>query len=368
MRLLQFHAVSVPGLLFLILLFLVMSSYSQPLPKDFERMAGVRRIHPVTDQSDSLSAKEIVELRDSEGIPVWFSRDIFKNVCLTGECRMVRLRIYWDGAGQYLGFKNFENEPLTKTDHSVFGPEDYLKLDRILSDSLSMLKRLVVKELTIERENESKYQVDGITGATQPTIYESVVRNAVYTTFTLWHTVYGPTRAMIQTILDTTATNGSLRILFSRQNTRYLEWSIGYISRHPDHHAAFYPQIINLLRTTDYGLFQKAAGYFTLSNISDAGVQKGLALVAGDPAVLNRFEVLRRFSLLAHVSSEAILILLDHFDKQQISAGLLGYVMELVHPENLENEQVVKRLKKMTKDKNLYVRNLAEERLKSASN
>jgi hypothetical protein len=68
------------------------------------------------------------------------------------------------------------------------------------------------------------------------------------------------------------------------------------------------------------------------------------------------------------VSSEAILILLEHYDNQQLSAGLLGYVMDLMRPENLKNEQVVKRLKKLTKDKNMYVRNLAEEKLKSDRN
>lgn len=355
--------VPLPGVVVIIMLFQAIGSFSQTTSVDFERIRGTRHIHSIVDKSDSLSSREIVELRDSTGVPVWFSREIFKNVCLTGECRMVRLRIYWDGSGDYLGIKIGANEPLTKTDHSVFGQEDYLRLDRILADSLSVLRRLEAKELTIERENESKFQADGITGATQPTIYESVVRNAVYTTYTLWHVVHGPTRERIRAILDQNATSGYLKILFSRQKTSYLVWSIDFITRHPQYHASFYPEIIALFRTRDFGLFQRAVFYFTLSRITDTGVQKAIAYAAGDPAVLNRFEVLRKFSPLPLVSSEALLVLLKHYENQQLSAGLLGYVMDLIRPENLKNEQVARCVRKLSKDKNLYVRNLAKEKL-----
>jgi hypothetical protein len=120
----------------------------------------------INDKTDSLSAQEIVELRDSEGIPIWFYCDIFKTVCLTKECRMVRLRIYWNGAGNYAGMQIPKNEPLTKSEHSEFKPEDYKKLDRILSDSLSILKGLKLKDLIIENEDKNKSQVDALSGAT----------------------------------------------------------------------------------------------------------------------------------------------------------------------------------------------------------
>jgi len=355
-----------PGLLFVMLQFLFVNSYAQGPFKDFERMEGTRYVHPVIDRSDSLSAREIVELRDSEGIPVWFGRDIFKNVCLTGECRMVRLRIYWNGAANYLGIKINENEPLTKTDHSVFSQEDYQKLDRILADSLSMLKRLVMKDLTVERKNESKYRVDGITGATQPTIFESVVRNAVYTTYTLWHTVYGPTRDLIRSILDEPANKEYLQRLFARQNPLYLIWTIDYIARHPQYHSIFYPEIIKCIKSNDYELFQKSVGYFTPASLTNESVQNDLAMVAGEPSVLNRYEILRKFSALPHISDDAILIFLEHYEKQKISAGLLGYVLDLVRTENLKNDLIGKKLKKLSRDKNLYVRNLAKEKLSGA--
>jgi hypothetical protein len=364
----KYYTAFLPGIFLVILQCLVLNLSAQSLLKDFEKMEGNRYMHPMIDKADSLSAREIVELRDWEGVPVWFSRDIFKNVCLTGECRMVRLRFYWDGAGNYLGIKVHENEPLTKTDHSVFSLADYLKLDQVLADSLSLLRRLVMKDLTIEREQESKYQADGITGATQPTIYELVVRNAVYTTYTLWHTVYGPTRQFIRSVLDDMASREYLQLLFTRQNNAYKVWAINYIRRHPQYHPNFYPEVIKCILSKDYGLFQNAIEYFTPANLSDAAVQKELALAAGDPSVLNKYEVLRKFSALPNISNEAILIFLGHYEKQQISAGLLGYVMELIRPENLENDLIVKKLKKLSRDKNLYVRNLATGKLSGIKN
>lgn len=358
----------IPCLLLLFLHLILVNTNVRGQARDFEKMAEARYVHPFTDRSDSLSAREIVELRDPGGVPSWFARDIYKNVCLTGECRMVRLRIYWNGAGNYLGMKVAENEPLTKTDHSVFSLEDYQKLDRILADSLSMLKRLVLKDLTIERENEDKYRVDGITGATQPSIYESVVRNAVYTTYTLWHTVYGPARAYIMSILDKSAGAEYLQLIFARQNPSYLIWAIDFIARHPQFHSTFYPEVLKCIKSNNYGLFQKALGYFNPTNLSEVAVQRELALMAGEPSVLNRYEVLRKFSALSHISNEAVLVMLENYEKELISAGLLGYVMELIRPEHLNNELIVKKIKKLLRDKNLYVRNLAKEKLTESKN
>jgi len=328
-------------------------------------MKGSRFIHPMIEKDDSLSSNEIVELRDDEDVPIWFSRDILKNVCLTGECRVVGLRIYWNGAGNFMGLQISENAPLTKTDHSVFKHEDYKKLDRILSDSVSILKGLKMKDLVIEKTDKNNNKIDANSGATQPSIYEYVVRNAVYTCYTLWHTVYGPTRKNILAILGKRTNKDYLQKLFARKDPQYLFWAIEFIGSHHEYHSDFYPGIISLIKSENIILSQKAVSYFTSDLLKDGEIQKELARVTGDVSSQNKFEIMRKFSELHHINNDAILILMQHYENQQIDSGLLSYVIRLIHSENMTNDQIVKRLKKLSKDKNLYVRNLIKEKLET---
>jgi hypothetical protein len=68
------------------------------------------------------------------------------------------------------------------------------------------------------------------------------------------------------------------------------------------------------------------------------------------------------------VNNDAILILLEQFENQKISAGLLEYVCKLIRPENLKDIRIVEKLKSISRDKNLYVRNMAQKLLSGIKN
>jgi hypothetical protein len=129
----------------------------------------------------------LFELQNENGLPIWFGRHIFKDVCISGECKMIRLWLFWDGAGNYLGLQIPEQEPLTKSDHTPFEPEDYDKLEDILRDTASILKDLKPEDLIIVPDTidaYKAYEVDGYTAATQPALAEVMVKDAVYTCHT----------------------------------------------------------------------------------------------------------------------------------------------------------------------------------------
>ncbi len=103
-----------------------------------------------------------------------------------------------------------EREPLTKSDHTPFEPQDYIRLDEILRDTVSILKDLQYEELVIEdtsqlsvddKSKKKLFEVDGYSSATLPSLKEYVVKDAVFTCYTLWHTVYGETKVFIDDIL-----------------------------------------------------------------------------------------------------------------------------------------------------------------------
>lgn len=115
-------------------------------------MEGVTVTHLLENSKDSLSDNKVIELQDQNGLTVWFGRYFFKDICTTGICRMVRLWIFWDGTGHYLGIQLDENDPLTKSDHTPFGLQDYTRLDEIMADTASILKDLRYEDLTVEQK------------------------------------------------------------------------------------------------------------------------------------------------------------------------------------------------------------------------
>jgi len=354
------------GLLFLHQVMLSQEALSQPMTNEFEKMQGSRIRFTVEDPLDSLSSKEITELRDENGLPLWFSRNFHKVVCLTGECRMVHMRIYWDGAGNYLGFVPDEKEPLTKTDHHDFTPEDYRKLHTILADSISVLKTLKQEELIVMPEKKDQnLKVDAITGATRQYLQDYLVRNAAYTCYTLWHTVYGPTRNQLLVRLDARLNPEFLGKIFGLNNPSLQCWAIRKVGANPEYEAAFTQNILSLVQSGNDDLARTALNYFTTNRLSDPDIQQQMAASVGLALSQIRFEIVWKLKSLPLISDASLVILLDLYLGHKIYAGLLGYICEMIQPRQLKNPEINHRLKKLSKDKNQYVKNLADKLLKS---
>ena len=317
-------------------------------------------VHPFYDSSDSLSSSGIIEWRDGKGLSVCFGRDIRKVVCLTGQCRIVHVWLFWDGAGNYLGFEEHPDDPLTKTDHTVFSAADKQKLHRILADSLSILENLKQEDLIIKPEN-NETKVDAVSRATQPSLQEYLVRNAAYTCYTLWHTVYGNTRKEVLRILEKRADQEYLKLIFDKNDPAYLRWAVDFIRRHSNYHADLYPQIIELIKGKNETVSGQALAYFLKDRLSDVGLQKELIRSFEDFSYQRKFELLWKLSEIQNIDDEVILHLLDLFEREQINASLLGYAYKLVRKKNLQNPQIDKKIRAQINHSNLYVRNITQK-------
>ena len=299
-------------------------------------------------------------MRDKNGISVWFGRDIREVVCLTGQCRLVHLWLFWDGIGNYLGFEEHPGDPLTKTDHAVFSVTDKQKLHQILADSVSVLKHLKQEDLII-KPDKTDGKVDAVSGATQPSLQEYLVKNAAYTCYSLWHTVYGNTQDEIFRILEQRADKDYLRLIFESGNPVYQSWAINFIRRHPDYHSEFYPQIIDLIKNKNEILSDHALSYFSKNSLSDIDLQKKIIQNFDDFSYQRKFELLWNMSEVQRIDNKVILHLLDLFENGQINASLLGYAYKLIRPENLTDPLIKKKLNSFVIHKNLYVRNITQK-------
>ena len=348
-----------------ILLLAAYSDIYEDIPKTgYWAMKGTLITHIFEDKADSLSGPEIFELQDSTGLTIWFGRHIFRDVCISGKCKMIRVWIFWNGNGNYLGHQIIPGEPLTKSDHTLFVDADYGKLDNILKDSTSILKRLKQEELIIVPENRELLKVDGYTAATQPTLAELVVKDAVYTCHTLWHTVYGPVQDKIFEILESRISGDYLALLFENKSPEYNLLAVSFVQKYPGFHDKFYPEIIRCIQSENENLANKALDYFRPGFLKDDSIQNQIIYIIPNLSAQRKNEILWRLSEVGKINDEAVFDLLEMVEKKQIGVGSLNLVLRLIQPEQIsQNQQIFIKLQNLAKSENAYVRNLVNKHL-----
>lgn len=355
---------NIPSLFILVMMSFLLctaNSIAQQANTDFLNMKGTLIKHAFVDMEDTLSAREIIELRNEKGLTVWFGREIQKVVCLTGVCRMIHLWLFWDCAGNYLGLRLLEKEPLTKTDHNEFRVEDYRKLDMILSDSTSVLKKLKQEELIILPEKKSGL-TDASSGATQPFLQDYLVKNAAFTCYCLWHTIYGNTLTEINRIIEQRIDAAYLQLLFDQTDARYNIQAIGVVRKHPAY-SGLYPRVIDKIKSKDENLSWRALSFFDKNRLESGKIQKEIVLVFDEMAPQRQSEFIWKLSEVAKVNNDVILVLLQKFEEQQISTSLIGYVYRLIKTDNMANPAITAKLKSFLTHENFYVRNITERLL-----
>ena len=319
--------------------------------------------HPFPDQRDSLSGQEVLELQDENGLSIWFSRYFFKDVCMTRQCRMIRLWLFWDGAGNYLGMHLFDDDPLTKSDHTNFSEADYDKLDGILHDNQSILKELSPDDLEIEIESDNPDPVDAYTSATLPALSEVVVQDAVYTCHTLWHTVYGHTGDAIHELLLQRTSPTYLEYLFAHADPTFSSLAIKLTAKYPEYHERFYPLIANAIKSENLELSKLALAYFQPGMIKDAQVQLSLAGVIAYVSPHNKNEIIWKLIDVNETGPDVLVQLFELFENNEIGVGSLNLLFRLIQAEHLEDQRITFILDKLASSENAYIRNLTNNYL-----
>jgi hypothetical protein len=326
-------------------------------------ISGNIYMHEFSDKDDSLSAQQIIEFRADNGVPLWFARDIRKVVCLDETCRMVQLRLYWDGAANYYKFDIPEDFPLSKTDHTVFSADDYKKLDMILTDANSILANLKKEEL-VEREIISYDGIDAVSAATRPAYQNLLVSNAAYTCYTLWHTVYGPTQAKIKEIIEGRADIDYLKKIFELQEPNYLIWAINYLDTNSEYQDEFNGVVLDLLLSDNSVVANKAFQYFTNQRMMNPVIQKELSKRYWKFQPQTKDELIKKLTGIDFISNEAYLIFLEQFELDLITAGDLRKIITSIHPEDLSDKELQNKFSVLSQDPNPFVRNMMKSLMK----
>lgn len=351
--------------IFSLFLFFVSANVISDLPKTgYWAMEGTLKTHIFEDTIDSLSGPEIFELQDDNGLTIWFGRNIYKDVCMSGVCKMIRLWLFWDRAGNFLGFQIYDDEPLTKSDHTLFMDTDYAMLDSILKDTASILKTLSQEELIIVPDSIDPFEIDGYSAATQPALADVIVKDAVYTCHTLWHTVYGPSQKFIDNILTQRLSSEYLKLMLASQKPKYVSWAIKTIEKHLVYHEAFHMQIMQHIKSDNTSISQQALDYFQPRLLENVIVQHQFIQLLSNVNTNIKYEILWKFIEYGNTDEYVVLDLLKIFNEQYMEIGMYNLILKLITPEHLkENEEIVKIIKKMSENENGYIRNLSRRLL-----
>ncbi|MEQ9290161.1 MAG: hypothetical protein RIG77_24735 [Cyclobacteriaceae bacterium] len=215
-------------------------------------------------------------------------------VCLTGECKLVDVGIYWDCTGDFFGIEIY-GEHLTKTDHSVFTSEDYKRLVQILKNDWSLLREYELDGLV---DNPQSDEIDGLSGATKTEIASETVENAVFSTYTIWHLVHlGEKEQLIDlTLRQLKNEKLAYETLIENENDKYRYFILSLLSQGKIAHT---PQLDSLvlegLRTKENTLVKKLS-YQCLFKINlDRNAQLDLIPIYSNSSMVNKIKILSAF-------------------------------------------------------------------------
>lgn len=348
--------------------------------KDFLSMDGVFATHIIDNSNDSLSDNHIVELKDNNGLTIWFGRFFHKDICTTGVCRMVSIWIFWDGVGNYWGSQFYEDNPLTKSDHTPFELEDYKRFDEIMSDTSSILKKLKYDELTIDfiedrkeeiiKENTELLYADGYSSATSPLLKEYVIEDAVFTCYTIWHTVYGETKQHIDSILNDRVTPGYINLLingskeqqlFALKNINKNKWADKYTDK-----------IYSLITSIDKEISDESISLIDPSFLQKKQNQLDFIKLIKKCRPNIKYEILFKLIEVESLSIDSIELLIDVFNTGDISQGALNFLFKIINKmlysnnDNNEIKQVILiKLKELENNTDPIKSNLTKSFIKS---
>ena len=332
----------------------------------------------VTENDSTMYDVNLAVAKD--GLPLYFFRNVFTPVCYTEVCKPVRIDLYWDLLGNYLGFQVPSHEPLTKTDHKEFETKDYEQLHQILLNTQSILQDFNIYELVDTRTYNLSDSVDAITGATPKTIKNEVIGGAVYTCFTLWHIANGPVKQALKDITDSQWNNALLRAFLRSTNHHYQYHAIDDVVNNRETSSNFLPQVLDIVTgrnifTARYALDKLPTELFNssdtlqlwlwsvykqsnytmqsavLEKLKEMKLSGGLALsLARELSNANEAQFIQMAALLTNcqtLSEDAIVELAGHLDNLEPQRSALIY--QALLNRNISDASVKKKIKRFEK-------------------
>jgi hypothetical protein len=324
---------------------------------------AVRSIPYIINFQDTIPNDTLLEFVDKNNQPQYYTRNILTGVCINGECRLVNIDLFWTITGRYLGFEMPPGEFLSRTKHKPFVPEDYNRLHMLLADPLSPLAHYSLKELVPPVDSTKTNKVDAVSTATIAAVLDYIVKGAVYTTYTLWHIVYGQTKREIENLTAQQLTPELTMKLLESKNIDDQVWALNHIPGKVEIDSKLLHKIMDYISGDDVYLAERSLNALQSEILAKDSIQQQLANIYSHSGFLQQRLILEKLKdapvlqpVLLHQLAEQL---------SQMNGILVKLMMDLFISKSVADELVTEEVGELLKNENRYI---AKQALKYLEN
>ncbi|ACT91973.1 hypothetical protein [Dyadobacter fermentans] len=257
---------------------------------------------------DSIVTDTIFQVWSKEGYPLRYYKKIRTSVCFDNKCRLLKCTLYWNVTGRYLGLELEKGEFLSKARHKPFKRKEYLRLHAILADESSRLSVLSYGELAPRAQPKAggKADVDAVTSATAASILDDVVPGAAYTTYKMWHVVYGASQQEVRDLTIRSLSPALIEQLLDSPDATDKIWALDHIRGNVRLSPELRGRLFSLINGGQYNLAERAINALDRQELDADTVQAMLAgkLAQGSYAI--RKLILGKFAQASHLTEQAV--------------------------------------------------------------
>ncbi|MPR36004.1 hypothetical protein [Salmonirosea aquatica] len=236
-----------------------------PLPVD-------TTVYHVLDFGDDIANDTLVQYLSKEGYPISYARHLRTGVCFDNKCRPLDITLRWNVTGRYLGFELPEKEFLSKYDHEPFTEKEYQRLHAILTDSLSALANFHYNEI-VPKADSTYEKVDAVSGATSANVLEHVVEGAAFTTYKLWHLVYGTAKQKAETLTCQKLTPELIQLILNSSHLSDKLWALNHINGFIQPTPTLQRSVLACISDTNYNLTERALNSISPTDLKSDTLQ-----------------------------------------------------------------------------------------------
>ncbi|HWV28416.1 MAG TPA: hypothetical protein VN038_02135 [Dyadobacter sp.] len=253
-------------------------------PATIQGVPGIVKAIPSAVR-DTIAADTVFQVWSKEGYPARYYKKIRTSVCFDNKCRLLKCTLYWNITGRYLGFELEKGEYLSKAKHKPFKRKEYARLHAILADPFSRLAGLSYGELA-PRPKETN-GVDAVTSATAANVLDEVVPGAAYTTYKMWHVVYGATQEEVRDLTAKSLSPDLILQILDSPDPGDRTWALNHIRGWVRPTPELRGRVLSLIGEDQFNLAERAIHSLDTTELGADTVQAVLTarLSAGSYAI-----------------------------------------------------------------------------------
>lgn len=223
---------------------------------------------------------QVRQFSDTNGFVKEYSLTLKTSICYDKVCNPIHVNVHWDMLGRFLRLQCAKHSPLTKNEHDLFTVYDYARLDEILKDRDSILKKY--KPSFFADMAKKPNSTDAVTSATPQSVQNAVVKDAAHTSWALWHWVNGESAGKLLNLTRLNCDAAFLHHCLSSPNDRdIVKFALQFILKNQPKNVLFHDDAFNILKNAGWANCVLALEYLKGSVTDKETLHEQLAQLMG---------------------------------------------------------------------------------------